>query len=122
MGAYEARPFSLTLDGSNSQAAFLNGLFANPLLVTVSARKATRGWGKGDLYRSTSGAGTTFGVSGGSTSNPARIRLSLAARTLLQGERLRWQLSGRGDATGTTDSISFSLRNVPVVLHVSLPV
>ena len=120
MGAYEARPFSLTLDGGNSQAAFLNGLFANPLLVTVSATEGDPvDGGRVTFTGPTSGAGTTFGVSGGSTSNPARIPIvagSANASARANGSVGSYQVAAT--ATGTTDSISFSLRNVPVVLHV----
>ena len=68
MGAFEARPFSLSVTGGDNQSTYLNNAFADDLTVTVTGTGSDPvAGGKVTFSGPTSGAGATF------TGNPPTI-------------------------------------------------
>ena len=107
IGAFESRGFTLALTSGSNQSAFVNTVFANPLVVTVTANSAGEPVNGGKVTFTPPGSGASASIAG----NPITISGSTASGTATANGTVGGPYTVTASTNGAPSSVNFSLTN-----------
>jgi hypothetical protein len=111
MGAYETRPFTLTVSGGDNQTAVVNTAFAHPLEVTVTSASGDPVAGGNVTFTAPDPTGASATLDG----SPATIGSDGTASVTATANGTEGDYTVSASAAGATNAASFSLANTTVV-------
>jgi hypothetical protein len=108
IGAYEAQGFLLSLTSGNNQTTHINTAFANPLVVTVTAKDGVDPVAGGQLTFTTPNSGASASLSPG---NPVTIASNGTATVNASANGTLGSYQVTADSTGVATAATFTLTN-----------